>query len=47
MLESMITGLLMISIINLMANSAIIAYVVTKKYEKYKEIKEKNEKNDR
>ena len=47
MLESMITGLLIISIINLMANSAIIAYVVTKKYEKYMELKEKNEKNDR
>ena len=47
MVESMITGLLIISIVNLMANSAIIAYVVTKKYERYMELKEKNEKNDR
>ena len=47
MVESMMVGLLMISIINLMANSAIIAYVVTKKYEEYKELKEKNEKVNR
>ena len=47
MVESMMVGLLMISIINLMANSAIIAYVITKKYEEYRELKEKNEKNDR
>lgn len=47
MIESMMVGLLMISILNLMANSAIIAYVVTKKYEKYMELKEKNEKVNR
>lgn len=46
MLESIMVGLLMISIINLMANSAIIAYVITKEYEKYLNKKE-SKKNDR
>ena len=46
MLES-IPFLILFTILNLLANTAIITYIITTKYEKFKELKEKNEKNNR